>query len=141
VGRSIAADDKPTDLLDDYTGVQAAIAAVDLGQYRDVAASAAYSIDELVFTQPDEAWFRYTIVTNTSTFANRFGTATFDGSVWQITRATICQDRGLAAAPCRPEPEPVVLPTNPEWEAAWQEWMTRASLYPSGNGCPPLTQC
>jgi hypothetical protein len=69
VDRSIPSDQKPADLLDDDTGVQDAMAKVGTGQYRDLVDSATYSIDELVFTRPDEAWFRYTITTTTSTYS------------------------------------------------------------------------
>lgn len=141
VNRSIPADQKPSDLLDDNTGVQAAIAEMDSGPYRDTAASATYSINELVFTKPYEAWFRYTITTSASTFADRFGTAIFNGKVWQITRATICQDLALAQAKCRPEPPIVEPPPNPQWDAAWQEWTSRAMQYTGNDGCPPLSQC
>jgi hypothetical protein len=141
VNRTIPADQKPSDLLDDNTGVQAAIAAMDAGQYRDLAASATYSIDELVFTQPNEAWFRYTITTSASTYADRFGTAVFNGDVWQITRATLCQDLALAQSKCEPEPSIVELPPDPKWDAAWQEWVGRAMLYTGNDGCPPLSQC
>lgn len=141
VDRSVAGSDKPADLLDDNTGVQDATARVDTGQYRDAAASAVYAIDELVFTQPDEAWFRYNIDTSNGLFANRFGRATYNGTVWQITRATICQDLNLAAAPCRPEPGSVMLPPDPVWDATIQNWYEQANLYWGNDGCPPLSQC
>lgn len=141
VDLSVPFDQKPANLLDDDTGVQDALATLDAGHYRDVAASATYSIDELVFTQPDEAWFRYTITTSTTTYSDEFGIAVIIGGAWQITRATICQDLAAALAPCQPTPEPISPPTTPEWEAAWQEWMSRANLYMGNDGCPPLSQC
>ena len=141
IDRSVSADEKPSDLLDDDTGVQTAIAVMDDGPYADQAASATYAIDELVFTTPEEAWFRYTITTSASTFANRFGQATFNGQVWQITRATLCQDLALAQAPCRPESPSLVVPLDPEFEAEWMDWQSRAMLYNDGDGCAPLSQC
>ena len=141
VDRSVPFDQKPADLLDDDTGVHDAIATLDAGQYSEVAASATYSLDELVFTQPDEAWFRYTITTTTTTYGDRFGTAVFDGKVWQITRATICQDLALALAPCQPTPPAIEPPSTPEWEAVSREWMSRANLYMGSDGCAPLSQC
>lgn len=141
VDRSAPTDQKPADLLDDDTGVQDAIAEVDAGQYADVAASATYSIDELVFTRPDEAWFRYSIATTTATYSDRVGIATFNGKVWQITRATICQDLALALSPCQPTPQTIEPPSTPEWEAAWQEWIGRANLYLDNDGCGPISQC
>ncbi len=141
VDRSIPFDQKPTGLLDDDTGVQDAIATMDAGPYRDAAASARYTIGELVFTSPVEAWFRYTITTSSETYVGRFGMAVLGDAGWQITRDTICQDLAAAAAPCRPAPTPIEPPPSPEWEAAWQDWMARASLYSVGDGCPPLSQC
>ena len=141
VDQSINSDQKPTDLLDDNTGVPDAVEQLHSGQYAEVAANATYSVDELVFTKPDEAWFRYTIKTSLGDFPDRFGIAVFDGSVWQTTRATICQDLALALAPCQPSPPPVEGPTTPEWEAAFQEWTARAQQYIGNDGCPPLSQC
>jgi hypothetical protein len=141
VDPTIPADQKPQDLLDDDTGVQAATVEAQRGPYGDLAASARYTVDELVFTRPTEAWFRYTITTSRSTFADRFGQAVFDGAVWRITRATICQDLALAQAPCHPPSSGVELPADPAWQAAWEEWMSRAVLYAVGDGCQPLTQC
>jgi len=94
-----------------------------------------------VFTQPDEAWFRYTIATTTTTYADRFGIAVFNGEVWQITRTTICQDLELALAPCQPTTHVIEPPPTPEWQAAWQEWMSRANLYLCNDGYGPLSQC
>ena len=135
------AGEKPADLLDDNTGVQAAVDQVNTGPYRGTATTAAYTIDELVFTAPDEAWFRYTITTDASVFADRFGKAVFNGEVWQITRDTICQDLALAEGICDPPAQPVVLPSDPEWEAAWREWWDRAMQYMPMDGCPPVSQC
>ena len=140
VDRSVPADQKPADLLDDDTGVQTAIALMDAGPYSDVAASATYAIDELVFTAPDEAYFLYTITTSASTWTDRFGHAKFNGKVWQITRSTVCQDLALAQSACAPTAPPVE-PPDPEWEAAWQEWVSRAMLYGDNDGCPPMSQC
>lgn len=140
VDQTIPSDEKPTDLLDDDTGVDSAVATLNQGQYADDAANAIYTVDELVFTSPTEAWFLYTITTPASTFPGRFGQATFNGSVWQTTRATLCQDLSLAQAPCHPNPDSVV-PIDPDFDAALAEWNSRAMLYPSGDGCPPLSQC
>jgi len=141
VDQSIISDQKPTDLLDDNTGVAEAVEQLHSGQYAEVAANATYSVDELVFTKPDEAWFRYTIKTSLGDFADRFGIAVFNGTVWQTTRATICQDLALALAPCEPNPPGVEPPSTPEWEAAWQEWIARANQYTGDDGCAPLSQC
>ena len=86
-------------------------------------ATASYNIDEIVFTDPTTAWFRYTITAPTGTFADRFGMATFNGRVWQITRATLCGDLALAGATCQPPTAPVEPPEDPDWLASYQEWV------------------
>ncbi|MCU1390057.1 MAG: hypothetical protein JWL72_3395 [Ilumatobacteraceae bacterium] len=141
VDQSINSDQKPTDLVDDNTGVADAVEQLHSGQYAEVAATARYSVDEFVFTKPDEAWFRYTIKTSLGEYADRFGIAVFNGTVWQTTRATICQDLALALAPCQPAPPPIEAPTTPEWEKAYQDWTARAQQYVGNDGCPPLSQC
>lgn len=77
----------------------------------------------------------------TETYSDRFGIAVFNGAVWQITRATICQDLALALSPCQPTSKVIEPPSTPEWQAAWQEWMSRANLYNANDGCGPLSQC
>ncbi len=141
VDQSISSENKPDGLLDDNTGVDDAVARARAGQYADSVAGVSYHIDEMVFTAPDTAWFRYTITAPTGTFADRFGVATFNGTVWQITRATICGDLALAGASCQPPTATVEPPPNPEWEARYQDWVARANQYMAGDGCSPLSQC
>ncbi len=141
VDTSVPWGDKAEGLLDDDTGIAAAIAGLATSPYADLASSATYAVDELVFTAPDEAWFRYTITTSASTWPDRIGRAARAGDAWQISRATLCQDLALAASPCVPDPGPVELPAEPEWEAAWQAWVAEASQYTAGDGCPPLSPC
>ena len=87
-------------LIDDPTGVAEAREQVQAGGYADDAAGASATIDELVFTAPDEAWFRYSIDTPGNDFDNRYGIAVLIDGVWKITRATICQDLSLAGGDC-----------------------------------------
>jgi hypothetical protein len=142
VDRSVARDAKPDDLLDDDTGVEDAVAQVDAGQFSEAAIGATYEIDDIVFTTPDEAWFRYTITASTGVFAGRFGIATFDGDVWQITRATICQDIALAQGECEPPPDAIGQPPpSEEWVQAYEEWNERAQKYTVFDGCSPLSPC
>jgi hypothetical protein len=141
VDRSIPADSKPPALLDDDTGVDAAVAQARGGGYSEAVASATYSIDEVVFTEPDTAWFTYTIEATTGTFGPRFGVATFNGDVWQISRSTLCNDLSLAGASCVPAPPPLRLPNQDEFDRAYDEWVERAQLYTAGDGCPPLSPC
>ena len=89
-----------SDFIDDPTGVAEAREQVQAGGYADDAASAQARIDELVFTAPDEAWFRYSIDTPGNDFDNRYGIAVAIDGVWKITRATVCQDLSLAGGDC-----------------------------------------
>jgi hypothetical protein len=128
-------------LFDDVTGVKAAIDTARSGQFAVQAKSAVYSADELVFTSPTEAWLRYTITTDAGTYSGRIGRAVLKDGSWRITRATICADLAFATSPCSPAPEPMQLPPDPAWEKANSEWMARAMLYNTGDGCPPLSGC
>ena len=94
-------------LLDDDTGVAAAIEVARAGDYADAVATAEYTIEDFVFTSPTEAWFRYSISTGTSFFGQRYGTAHLIDGSWRISRGVICQDLALAGAPCEPDPGPI----------------------------------
>jgi hypothetical protein len=109
----VGSDGAGADLIDDPTGVAEAREQVQAGGFADDAAGATASIDELVFTAADEAWFRYSIDTPGNDFDNRYGIAVFVDGTWKITRATICQDLSLAGGDC-----------GPGWEA----------IYPPGFG-------
>jgi hypothetical protein len=108
--QGVSRGDKPDDLIDDRTGVDDALDAVAKGPFGDAAVTAEYNIDELVFTSPTEAWFRYTISTSVGVFGERFGIARINGGRWQILRAVLCQDLALAGAPCSPDVAPIQPP-------------------------------
>jgi hypothetical protein len=93
--------------IDDPTGVAEAREQVQSGVFADDAASAIATIDELVFTAPDEAWFRYSIDTPGNDFDNRYGIAVVVDGVWKITRSTVCQDLSLAGGDCGGGWEPI----------------------------------
>jgi len=97
---AIGAGAEGSDLIDDPTGVAEAREQVQEGGFADSAASAVATIDELVFTAPDEAWFRYSIDTNGNDFDNRYGIAVLVDGVWKITRSTVCQDLSMAGGDC-----------------------------------------
>ncbi len=80
--RTLVEGDKPTDLLDDRTGVDEAIAQVFEGGFAEAADSATHTIEELVFTSPSEAWFRYSIDSINGHFGPRFGYANLVDGVW-----------------------------------------------------------
>jgi hypothetical protein len=96
----VGTEDVGSDLIDDPTGVAEARQQVQEGGYADDAAGASATIDELVFTAPDEAWFRYSIDTPGNDFDNRYGIAVLVEGVWKITRSTVCQDLSLAGGDC-----------------------------------------
>lgn len=99
--------------IDDPSGVQEARDKVGESTYAETAATAELAIEELVFTTPTEAWFRYSIRADVSSFDNRYGIARLgDDGVWRITRATVCQD--LALIPdggCDPAVETILPPS------------------------------
>ncbi len=86
--------------LDDDTGVLAAREAVQAGSFADAASSVEATIEELVFTDPESATFRYRLETTVGRFGDRFGTAVVVDGEWRITRDTFCQDLALAGGPC-----------------------------------------
>ncbi len=106
-GSTTPFEDKPAGLLDDDTGVAAAIEVARGGDYADAVATAEYTIEDFVFTNPTEAWFRYSIATGMSYFSQRYGTAHLIDGSWRISRGVICQDLALAGAPCEPDPGPI----------------------------------
>ncbi len=106
-GSTTPFEEKPAGLLDDDTGVAAAIEVARNGDYADAVATAEYTIEDFVFTSPTEAWFRYAIDAGESYFGQRYGTAHLIDGSWRIARGVICQDLALAGAPCEPDPGPI----------------------------------
>lgn len=90
------------DGIDDPTGVAEARDAVAAGGFEEAAASAEAVVEELVFTTPTDAWFRYRIDTSMGSFRDRFGQAVLVDGAWKVTRATICQDLAMAGGSCEP---------------------------------------
>ncbi len=86
--------------LDDSTGVSEARAQVAEGGYSTEASSATAVIEELVFTTPTEAWFRYRVDTDGVGLSNRYGIAVVVDGAWRITRDTVCQDLSMAGGDC-----------------------------------------
>ncbi len=101
-------------LIDDPTGVADARQQVAEGSYAEQAASASAVVEELVFTAPGEAWFRYRIEAAPSVFDNRYGIAREVNGTWKITRDTLCQDLTLAGGDCGPGWQPVTPPSMRE---------------------------
>jgi|TARA_R110002110_G_scaffold265785_1_gene481695 hypothetical protein len=97
------------DWIDDPTGVAEAREEVAAGSFEESAASAEAIVEALVFTAPNETWFRYRIETSVTTLRDRFGIARLISGVWKITRDTICQDLSMASGNCEPGYE-VIFP-------------------------------
>ncbi len=140
VDRSIPFENKPDDLLDDDTGVAAALEQASTGPSKNAFASATFEIDEVVFTEPGTAWFRYTIYRHGEPVPGRYGVANLDGDVWTFTRDTICGDLLLDAVACDP-PATFLQPQDPDWAAEHEEWLRQMDLYRLVNNCSPLSQC
>ncbi|NND75030.1 MAG: hypothetical protein HKN44_08490 [Ilumatobacter sp.] len=88
------------DRLDDPTGVEQALEQVSEGGFQEAAASAQAVVEELVFTDPATAWFRYRIETSSIDLAERYGIAVQIDGIWKITRDTVCQDLSMAGGSC-----------------------------------------
>lgn len=101
-------------LVDDPTGLADAFEQVATGPFADVAGTAVHTVHELVFTSPTEAWFRYSIDTSLTAFANRYGRAVLIDGQWKITRQTVCQDLSLASASCSPDAGGTITPPGSE---------------------------
>jgi len=86
--------------LDDATGIADARAQVAEGSYSNEASTSVAVVEELVFTSPTEAWFRYRIDTAGIGLTNRYGIAVDVDGAWKITRSTICQDLSMAGGDC-----------------------------------------
>jgi hypothetical protein len=107
-------EDKPDDLLDDWTGVDAARDELLTGSFGEVARTAERVITGFVFTSPTQAWFRYDINTSITNFSDRFGYANLIDGAWRIGRAVMCQDLALASVQCQPSVETIQPPAPAE---------------------------
>ncbi len=87
-------------LVTDDTGLAEAREQVAEGGFAGEADSAQATIEELVFTSPTEAWFRYRIDTNGVGLRDRYGIAQFVDGSWKVTRDTVCQDLSMAGGDC-----------------------------------------
>ena len=135
--RTVVLPDEDPPSVDDITGIPEAAAEVDAGEMAEVAATAEHDVEELVFTAPDEAWFRYTITTTAGTFTGQYGIARFNGAVWQITRDTICQDLQRAGGTCVPASGQNVPPEPVGWSEVLADYERSAQLYQSLESLPP----
>ena len=110
--QSTAREDKPDDLLDDWTGVTEAVESVFGGGFSDAARTAEHTITGFVFSSPTVAWFMYDVLTINADFTNRFGYATLIDGSWQLPRDVICQDLALAGVQCIPTSNTIQPPAS-----------------------------
>jgi hypothetical protein len=68
-------------------------------------------IEELVFTSPTEAWFRYRVDTGGVGLNDRYGIARLSAGAWRVTRDTVCQDLSMAGGDCGGGWQPVQPPS------------------------------
>ncbi len=96
-------------LIDDTTGVEAALAQVLSGSLAEAAKGARWKLVDMVFTDPTTAVVKYDIEIpegsgSQSIAQNRFGTAKLVDGTWKVARATICADLALAGGMCDQDP-------------------------------------
>lgn len=119
---SQADSDGALDLLDDATGVAEAREQVRSAGYATEASNADAIVEELVFTTPTEAWFRYRVETGGIGLNERYGIAVQIDGAWLITRATICQDLSMAGGSCGDSVTRTIRPPGYEYvEEAYLE--------------------
>ncbi len=135
--RTVILSDEDPSSVDDITGIAEAAAEVDAGEMAEVAATAEHDVEELVFTAPDEAWFRYTITTTLGAITGQYGIARFNGSVWQITRDTICEDLQHAGGTCVPTSSQNLPPEPVGWSDVLADYEASIQLYQSWDCLPP----
>ena len=90
--------------LDNTRGVDQARQQVADGPYVEAASTAEVYVEDVVFTSPEEATFRYRLETSAGVFLERFGDARVVDGTWRITRRTFCDDLSLAGGSCAVDP-------------------------------------
>lgn len=130
---AIGAGEIRGDLIDDPTGVAGAREQVEAGGYASSAATASATIDELVFTTPVEAWFRYSIETGGNDFRDRYGIGVLIDGSWKISRSTVCQDLSLAGGDCGGDWSSVEPPSMREYYEQYDQSVAPASTTQLGD--------
>jgi len=102
-------------LIDDTTGVEAALQQVLNGGFAEAAKGARWKLTDMVFTDPTTAIVKYDIDIPEGSGAqsiaqNRFGTAKLIDGTWKVARATICADLGMAGGSCDFVPSVTAMP-------------------------------
>lgn len=88
------------DHVNDSTGIAEALEQFEGGSFDGEVSSAVAIVDDVVFTTPDGATFRYSIRTDMYGCDRRVGAAVRVNDVWKITRGTVCSDFSLGGVSC-----------------------------------------
>lgn len=138
---SVPFDEKPADLLDDPAGMGPRITSLLDGPNGDEARAAAPQFGQIVFTSPTEAWLTYDYVAQ-NVFFGRWGQVVFNGEVWQITSATLCQDLAIAGYCASGDADPTLHPLPAEErERRNAEGRAAQNLYYVPFLCTPVFPC
>jgi len=98
---SRAAIDDRLRLVDDTTGVAAALRQAAAGPNAAVINSATVNVNDVTFSSPTRATVVYGLaVPGQPPILGRSGEARVDGGAWKVTRATVCADLTAVGAPC-----------------------------------------
>ena len=95
------ADEARLALIDDPTGVDAAIMAARAGANAAVASTIAAQVSDITFTSATRATVTYTVgVAGQPPSSPRQGSARLASGTWKVTRDTVCTDLAVIGAPC-----------------------------------------
>ena len=91
-------------VIDDPTGVEAAIQQVSVGSFSAAMTGTKFVSDGLVFISPTEAVVKYHLVLpaglGPTELSGRLGKATLIDGVWKVSRATLCGDLSMGGGYC-----------------------------------------
>lgn len=142
VDPSIPFDDKPDDLFDSAVGLEQAISEALAGPNSEYVKAARYEIIDIVFTSPNDAWFRYDLNAQGVLF-QAVGRANLDGASWQISRNTLCQELARTGAICDPLPsiDTIAPPSNGTAAPTTTLNEQQQAAYGESLRCNPIIPC
>lgn len=89
-------------LVDDPSGVDAALTAAASGPNAAIINVTTARVDDITFTSPTRATVQYSVLVPGQTPGSpRSGEARLSSGTWKVTRATVCADLAAVDAPCR----------------------------------------
>ena len=88
-------------LIDDPTGVDAALTAAITGTNAAVASTISAQVSDIVFSSATRATITYTVgVAGQPPSSPRQGAARLASGTWKVTRETVCTDLAVIGSPC-----------------------------------------